>query len=144
MPQACSAHRWRFWRTLFDPVALAVLLFALPARVVPVPAQVGGISRNAHVVSHARRNVAVAAGAYVLLERFVRLNPTHLNRPIEAVPQTHPRNAHVVIAAMITKAEATINMSLGRFTRLRIGLNPIPSVLSRGWKLCWSLDGMGS
>jgi hypothetical protein len=47
------------------------------------------------------------------------------------VPQTHPRNAHVVIAAMITKAEATIKMSLGRFTRLRIGLNPIPSVLSR-------------
>jgi hypothetical protein len=32
---------------------------------------------------------------------------------------------------MITKAEPTIRMSLGRFTRLRIGLNPIPSVLSR-------------
>jgi hypothetical protein len=101
-----------------------------------VPAQVGRITRNAHVVPHSYWNIAIAAGAHVLLERFIRLNPPHLDRPVEAVPQTHPRNAHVVIAAMITNAEATIKMSLGRFTRLRIGLNPIPSVLSRQWKPC--------
>jgi hypothetical protein len=32
---------------------------------------------------------------------------------------------------MINMADPTIRMSLGRLTRLRIGLNPIPSVLSR-------------
>jgi len=116
---------------LFDLAVSAVLGFAFPARVVPMPAQVGGIARHAHVVSHARGNVAIAAGAHVLLAGLIGLNPPHLDRPVQAVPQTHPRNAHVVIAAMITKAEATIKMSLGRFTRLRIGLNPIPSVLSR-------------
>lgn len=110
---------------------LLVLHFALPACVVPMPAQVRCVSRNADVVAHAFGNVAVTARADVLLMSFVWLHPPYLDRPVEAVPQTHPRNAQVVIAAMITKAEATIKMSLGRFTRLRIGLNPIPSVLSR-------------
>ena len=102
----------------------------------PVAAQVWCISGNAHIVTHAFGNVAITAGADVLLASLVGLHSPHFDRPVEAVPQTHPRNAQVVIAAMITKAEATIKMSLGRFTRLRIGLNPIPSVLSRGWKPC--------
>jgi hypothetical protein len=41
-----------------------------------------------------------------------------------------------VIAAMINKAEPTMSTSLGRFTRLRIGLNPMASVLSRRWRHC--------
>lgn len=97
----------------------------------PMSTQVGSIARYAYVVSHSGRNVAITSGADVLLESLVGLHATYFNRPIEAVPQTHPTNAHAVIAAMITRAEATITMSLGRFTRLRIGLNPIPSVLSR-------------
>ena len=120
----------------FEFRSLIVLRFAFPARVVPMPAQVRCVSRNADVVAHAFGNFAVTARADVLLASLVWLHSPHFDRPVEAVPQTHPRNAQAVIAVMITKAEATIKMSLGRFTRLRIGLNPIPSVLSRGWKHC--------
>ena len=129
MQPAFSARKWRSWKTRSS--SLDVLRFTFPTCVVPMAPQVGSVTRDAHVVPHARGNVSVASGAYVLLVGLVGLHSSHLDWPIQAVPQTHPKNAHAVIAAMITRAEATMAMSLGRFTRLRIGLNPISSVLSR-------------
>lgn len=93
--------------------------------------QVGGIARHAYVVTHALGNVSVTAGTHILFARLVRLYATNFDWPVEAVPHAHPKNAHATIAAMINMADPTIRMSLGRLTRLRIGLNPIPSVLSR-------------
>ena len=119
------------WKTRFEFHGLVVGCFAFPTCVVPVAPQVGGIARHAYVVTHAHWNVSVAAGAHVLLARLVRLHATNFDWPVEAMPHAHPKNAHATIAAMINMADPTMRMSLGRLTRLRIGLNPIPSVLSR-------------
>lgn len=52
----------------------------------PVASQVGCVARHGDVVSHADRNRSVAPRADVLLHRLIRLNASHLDGPVEAVP----------------------------------------------------------
>ena len=66
---------------MFDALAAP-----LPAALVPVTAQVGGVARHAHNVAGALGNSAVAPGANVFLVRFVRLHAPHFDGPIQAVP----------------------------------------------------------
>ena len=44
----------------------------------PVTAQIGGIGWNRHHMAGTGRDIAIAAGAQVVLVRFVRLNPANL------------------------------------------------------------------
>lgn len=103
---------------------------------VPVASQVGRIAWHADHVPEAFGDVLIAARAHVGLASLIRLHTSNLDRAIQPVPHAHPRKAQAVIAAMINKAEPTMSTSLGRFTRLRIGLNPMASVLSRRWRHC--------
>lgn len=57
-----------------------------PATFVPVTPQVGRLTRNAHEMSNPNRDRPVAAGADVLLARFVGLHAAHLDGAIEPVP----------------------------------------------------------
>lgn len=99
-------------------------------------AQIWCIARYADQMAESFRDVAIASGADVDLSRLIGLNAPHFDGTIQPMPHTHPKNAHMVIAAMITSADPTIKRSLGRLTRLRIGLNPMASVLSRWWRPC--------
>lgn len=48
--------------------------------------QVGCVAGNGHVMTHARGDALVTAGADVLLDRLIRLNPAHLDGAVETVP----------------------------------------------------------
>jgi len=76
------AHRGRRVGVLGPPV---------PARLVPMPTQVGRVGRHRHVVADSRRDRAMAARADVGLGRLVRLDSAQLDDPEAAVPQSHPQ-----------------------------------------------------
>jgi hypothetical protein len=59
-------------------------------------AKVRGVARNGHVMSHARGDALVAAGADVFLHRLVRLHPSNLDGAVETVPDagTPARRCH--------------------------------------------------
>lgn len=64
---------------------------AVPAAVVPVPAQVGFLRGDGYVVPSTCGNIAVAPGADVSLERLVGLYAPHLNWPEGTVPHSSRR-----------------------------------------------------
>ena len=59
---------------------------AVPAAVVPVPAQVGLLRGDGYVVPGTFGNIAVAPGADVSLQRLIGLYAPHLNWPEGTVP----------------------------------------------------------
>ena len=64
---------------------------AVPAAVVPVPAQVGLLRGNGYVVPSTFGNIAVAPGADVSLQRLIGLYAPHLNWPEGTVPHSSRR-----------------------------------------------------
>jgi len=94
------AHRGRRVGVLGPPV---------PARLVPMPTQVGRVCRHRHVVADSRRDRAMAARADVGLGRLVRLDSAQLDDPEAAVPQSHPQpsRAHSNSPTMAAVAAAT-------------------------------------
>lgn len=56
-------------------------------------AQVGCACRHGDAVSHPHRNLPIAPRTQVRLCRFVRLNPTHLDRAVQAAPDVTHRSA---------------------------------------------------
>lgn len=48
--------------------------------------QIGCVAWNGHVMPHARGDALVTAGADVLLDRLIRLNPAHFDGAVETVP----------------------------------------------------------
>ncbi|MEA3185204.1 MAG: hypothetical protein QOJ74_1681 [Ilumatobacteraceae bacterium] len=70
------------------------VLATIPAGLVPMATQIRRIGRHGHVVARARRDLAMAAGADVGLDRLVRLHAAHLDRAEAAIPQTHGSAQH--------------------------------------------------
>lgn len=64
---------------------------AVPTAVVPMPAQVGLLSGDGNIVASTFRNIAVAPGADVSLQRLIRLDAPHLNWPEGTVPHSNWR-----------------------------------------------------
>ena len=64
---------------------------AVPAAVVPVPAQVGLLRGDGYVVPSTLGNIAVAPGADVSLQRLIGLYAPHLNWPEGTVPHSSRR-----------------------------------------------------
>jgi hypothetical protein len=86
-----------------------------------MPTKIGRVDRDHDLVTQARRNLMVAAGAAVGLDCLVRLDVTHL---IGVVGHQCPSAAHNTMAMMTTNAAETMTMSLRRLTRARNGLKP--------------------
>lgn len=89
----------------------------------PVPTKVGRINRHGHHVSHSGWDVAVAAGAHVVLVGLVGLNETGLNLA-QAFGIDHPKNIQMMSARNTTVAAPTYKMSVGRRFWGRLGSNP--------------------
>ena len=76
-------------------------------------AEVGGVDRHHDDVTGAGGDVAVAARAQVRLHGFVRLDPSHLHRPVAVVldprhiDPAQPRSAQASRAMHTTNAAAT-------------------------------------
>lgn len=102
---------------------------ALPARTVPVTAQVGCIAGDGHEVPGTGLDRTVAPGTHVALRRFVGLHAPHLDGTVETVPHSgsrtpchgvsQPAKAHVTSIAETAIAATTNTMSVRLFTRLR-------------------------
>jgi hypothetical protein len=76
----------------------------LPARVMPVPAEIGSVERHHHQVPHARFDVLVASGTQVLLGGLKRMNDADLD--LVAVRQ-RGISAHNSASATMMNAAAT-------------------------------------
>lgn len=61
---------------------------SVPTAAVPVATQIGCIARHRHDVAGSRADRAVATGADIVLRGLVRLHPSHLDRSVEAVPES--------------------------------------------------------
>ena len=91
------------------------------AGLVPVAAIGGRGEGHDHEVTHARRDVAVAAGAQVDLDRLVGLHLAHVEfaPQIVGVAIAHPTSTHSTQARAISTAATTNTMSERRTTCLR-------------------------
>ena len=87
----------------------------VPATVMPVAAEVGGVVGHHDQVESPRRNCGVAAGAYVTLAGGVRLYRR----------DRYPRIAHASKTRTITIVPTTRATSSGDLRAGRKGLNPI-------------------
>lgn len=86
----CSAPASRSSRTPSDLPTRS----PAPARVMPVAAQVRGIPRNCHYVSHPRWDVLFASRTEVTLQCLIWLHASCVDFSERTVPDAHPGSAH--------------------------------------------------
>jgi hypothetical protein len=89
----------------------------------------GRVRRHHDLVTEPGRDLVVAAGAAVRLDRLVRVHVAHLDGAVGSARGAHaaqPNTAQSTSAAVTTSATTTITMSLLRFAWERNGLRPTP------------------
>ena len=95
----------------------------------------GRVAWDHHFVPEPGRDLVVASGAAVRLDRLVRMHVAHLDRTFGHLGAMHHRNASLVAqpntahstrAATTASAATTITTSLARLVWERNGLRPTP------------------